>query len=107
VLAQFRDVVTHLPMATPLSTISKMFELPIGSQQRTPPPTDCLPYCFPDGTVFGDEDPQRVTFFVKKWRAWPDAKDTRKDQGVTFFFDEEEKLVRIESQVEGIPNRTK
>jgi len=106
VLAQFRDTVNDLPMGTTLGRIAKMFERPIVGEQRAHP-VDCLPYCFPDGTVFGDENPRRVTFFVKKWRAWPEATDTKKDQGVTFVFDGEEKLQRIESQVVGISSRSR
>jgi hypothetical protein len=64
---------------------------------------DKLPYRFPSGTMFSDNDPKRQVYYVKKWRE--EREGNPQDQTVTFFFDEHAKLTRIVSAVDGIHTR--
>lgn len=62
---------------------------------------DRLPYRFPDGTMFGDGDPESLIYYVKKWRQFEEH-DNPKDQTVTFVFDNQGRLVRVDSKADGI-----
>ena len=62
-----------------------------------------LPYRFPDGTMVGDHDPERLIYYLKKWRE--DDNDNPQNQSLTFVFDPQGRLIRIESQVDGIRSR--
>ncbi len=64
---------------------------------------DKLPYRFPDGTNFGDIDPPRLIYYVKKWRERREGNN--RDQTVTLVFDKQDRLVRIVSQADGVRNR--
>jgi hypothetical protein len=64
---------------------------------------DKLPYRFPDGTMFGDSDPKRLIYYVKKWRE--EYEGNSRDRTVTFVFDKHDRLAGIKSEVEGIRGR--
>jgi len=63
---------------------------------------DKLPYQFPDGAMLGDSDPRRLIYYVRRRR---EHEDRSEDRTGTLTF-KNDKLVRIESQVEGIRNRS-
>jgi hypothetical protein len=64
---------------------------------------DKFPYRFPDGTMLGDREPERLIYYVRKWRE--DDNNNPKNQTVTFVFDEQDRLTKINSQVDGIRSR--
>jgi hypothetical protein len=64
---------------------------------------DKLPYRFPDGTMLGERDPERLIHFVKKWRE--QDRPNPQDQTVTFVFDKQDRLTGIMSQADGIRSR--
>ena len=64
---------------------------------------DKLPYRFPDGTMLGESDPERLIYFVKKWRE--QDRPNPQDQTVTFVFDKQDRLTGIMSHADGIRSR--
>jgi hypothetical protein len=52
--------------------------------------------------MFGDHEPERLIYYVKKWRQY-EERDNPKDQTVTFVFDSQDRLVRVDSKADGIP----
>ena len=64
---------------------------------------DKLPYRFPDGTMFGDSDPKRLIYYVKKWRE--EDEGNSQDRTVTLVFDKHDRLTEVKSAVEGIRSR--
>jgi hypothetical protein len=61
---------------------------------------DKLPYRFPDGTMLGDHDPERLIYYVKKWRE--EQEGNSHDRTVTLVFDKNNRLTGTKSDVEGI-----
>jgi hypothetical protein len=101
-LNNFRAAVNELPMGSSEDILKHR----IGGDRLTSKNLydDKLPYRFPDGTVFlGDTSPLSVIYYVKKWR--DRNENNPQDQKVTFVFDEEDRLVQIISQADGIRNR--
>jgi hypothetical protein len=64
---------------------------------------DRLPFDFPEGTILGS-CPGDLTFYVKKWRLDWGSAEAPGDQSVTFVMDNDCRLQRIESRVDGIPS---
>lgn len=64
---------------------------------------DRLPYLFPDSTMSDSADPNRLIYYVKKRRQGYEGDS--KDRVITLAFDRNDRLVRIESQVDGIHSR--
>jgi hypothetical protein len=97
-LSSFRDVVNELPMHCPEGLVMNR----VGGGRLTSQALydDKLPYRFPDGTVFGDAEPNRLIYYLKKRREANN--DDPKDQKVTFVFDDEDRLAAIVSQADGI-----
>jgi hypothetical protein len=62
---------------------------------------DKLPFHFPDGAMSGDSDPRRLIYYVRRHR---EHQYNPEDQTVTLTF-ENDKLVRIKSEIAGFKNR--
>lgn len=60
-----------------------------------------LPFWFPELAV--SDDSAKVTYYTMKFRQ--SYKESANDRGVTFFFDQNHRLSRIESKVEGVASR--
>ena len=95
-LKDFQAAVNHIKLGSTEDHVAKM----VGSGGYTPQQLfdDRLPYRFPDGTIFGNSESS--IYYVKKWRE--NDNDNPKNQKVTFIFDEEDRLVRIDSKADGI-----
>jgi hypothetical protein len=53
--------------------------------------------------MFGDSDPKRLIYYVKKWRE--EDEGNSQDRTVTLVFDKHDRLTEIKSAVEGIRTR--
>ena len=76
----------------------------IGWGGITPHPLfdDKLPYRFPDGTMFGDDNPKQLIYYLKKRR---EGGENLQDQTVSFVFDKQDRLTGIISKADGIRSR--
>jgi len=109
-LAKFRQVVNHLKLGTPRVAIENQLgeEVVFDPRRRLRDLVrNRLPFSFPRGTVLTGPTccPLSLTYYVKKWRldyGMPEGPD---DRNVTFVLDENQRLLRIESRVEGIASR--
>jgi hypothetical protein len=100
-LMNFRTAVNELPLGSSEETVAN--HLGWGGLSHRESFEDKLPYRFPDGTMFGDSDPKRLIYYVKKWRK--EYEGNSQDRTMTLVFDENDRLARVESQVEGIRSR--
>ena len=100
-LKNFRTTVNRLPLGSSLDLVVNR----VGWDGLTSRELfdDRFPYRFPDGTMFGDSDPRRLIYYVKKWRKQRERNP--RDQTVTFVFDKQDRLARITSQVDGVGTR--
>ena len=97
--ADFQAAVEHLKLGSTQDHVVKVIGWGgLTSQQLF---DDRLPYRFPESTMFGDHEPERLIFYVKKWRQY-EERDNPKDQTVTFVFDSRDRLIRIDSKADRI-----
>jgi len=100
-LKNFQTAVNELPLGSSEEMVAS--RLGWGGLTRQELFKDKLPYRFPDGTMFGDSDPKRLIYYVKRWREEQDTDSW--DRRVTLIFDKNGRLARAESQVDGIRSR--
>jgi hypothetical protein len=100
-LKDFQAAVNHLKLGSTQDHVVKI----IGSGGLTSQRLfdDRLPYRFPEDTMFTDQEPESLIYYVKKWRQY-EERDNSKDQTVTFVFDSQDRLVRVDSKADGIPS---
>ena len=98
-LKDFQAAVNHLNPGSTEDNVVKIVGSGSFASQRLF--DDRLPYRFPDGTVFGDQEPKRLIYYVKKWRQY-EEQDNPKDKTVTFVFDNRDRLFKIDSKADGI-----
>jgi len=99
-LKSFQTTVNGLAMGTSEDAITNRVGWgALGSQRLF---DDKLPYRFPVGTMFGDHNPTRLIYYVKKWR---EQSENPKDQTVIFVLDPQDRVVAIRSKVEGVLSR--
>lgn len=98
-LKDLQGAVNHLKLG---STEDRVVQI-VGSDGLTSQQLfdDRLPYRFPDGTIFGNREPESLIYYVKKWRQYEEHENP-KDQSVTFVFDNKDRLVRVDSKADGI-----
>lgn len=100
-LKSFQNAVNDLPLGSSEDkVVSRIGWGGLTAQQLF---DDKLPYRFPDGTMFGDSNPERLIYYAKKWRE--EHRENPKDQTVTFVFDKQDRLTGIISQADGIRSR--
>jgi hypothetical protein len=107
-LAKFRQAVNNLKLGTQESAIYDQLGSEDGFDTRrrlSDLARDRLPFDFPEGTILGSSGPEGVTYYVKKWRIDRGAPEGPDDRSVTFVLDNDRRLQRIESRVEGITSR--
>ncbi|HKM49060.1 MAG TPA: hypothetical protein VJX69_15825 [Terriglobales bacterium] len=99
-LNNFQIAVNELPLGTSLEAVENRLgaALPFGRQLFK----DKLPYSFPEGTVFENTDTRRLFYYVKRRR---ENEGDSQDRTVTMVFDKNDKLARVESQVDAIRSR--
>ena len=97
----FQTAVNELPFGSSREMVAS--RLGWGGLTRQELFEDRLPYRFPDGTMFGDSDPKRLIYYLKKWRE--ENEGNSQDRTVTLVFDNHDKLAGIKSQVEGVRSR--
>jgi hypothetical protein len=107
-LAEFRQAVNNLKLGTQRIAIYHQLGdddgLDTGRRLRDLV-RDRLPFDFPIGTILASSGPERLTYYVKKWRLYRGSPEGPDDRSVTFVLDKDGRLQRIESRVEGIPSR--
>ena len=97
-LKDFQAAVNHIKLGSTEDNVVKTIGWGgLTSQQLF---DDKLPYRFPESTMLGDRDPESLIYYVKKWRE--NDNENPKNQKVTFNFDQEDRLVRIDSQADGV-----
>jgi hypothetical protein len=100
-LKNFRTVVNDLPLGiSEEMVVNRVGWGGLTSQELF---DDKLPYRFPDGTMLEDSDPKHLVYYAKKWREEQDT-DSR-DRTITLTFDKNDRLIRVNSQVDGIHSR--
>jgi len=106
-LRKFRQAVNDLKLGTPVYAITDQLGEGAGidmQRQIRDLARDRLPFDFPDGSITSSSD-ENLVYYVKRWRLHPDSPKGTDDQSVTFVFDKDRRLLRIESHVEGIVSR--
>lgn len=107
-LAKFRQAVNSFAIGTDLHTVYRQLgdSNGFGREQKLRDVTrDKLPFAFPYGAIVGTQSSCNIDFYVKKWRLdWGSPRGAG-DQYVTFVMDDDCRLIRIESRVDGIVNR--
>jgi hypothetical protein len=101
-LKEFQTAVNELPLGISEETLADRLGWGDGPSPRELF-EDKLPYRFPDGTMFGDSDPKRLIYYVKKWRE--EHEGNSQDRTVTLVFDKHDRLAGVKSEVEGIRDR--
>ncbi len=105
-LAKFRQAVNGLALGVDLRAVNRQFEDTNGSghdQKLRDLHPDSLQ--FPFGAEVGTPGSCNIEFYVKKWRLdWGSPRGPG-DQYVTFAMDDDCRLKRIVSRVDGIPSR--
>jgi hypothetical protein len=100
-LNSLRSAINGLPLGSPETiVVNRVGWDGLTSQELF---DDKLPYRFPDGTMVSDSDPKRLIYYVKKWRE--EREGNPRDKTVTFVFDQQGKLAKITSDVDGIQTR--
>jgi len=102
VLKNFQTAVNELPLGGSEEMVARRLGWSGLTQQELF--GDKLPYHFPDGAMFGDSDPKRLIYYVKKWREEFDT--SSKDGTVTLVFDKSDRLIRVDLQVDAIHSRS-
>jgi len=107
-LGKFRQAVNNFTLGTPETDIYDQLgegDGLHGGRRLYDLALDRLPFDFPEWSITGSDSPLILTYYVKKWRLYLGAPARPDDRSVTFVLDEDRRLRRIESRVEGIPSR--
>jgi hypothetical protein len=105
-LAKFRQAVNGFAIGTDLREVNRQLGATSGSgrdQKLRDLHRDSLQ--FPFGAEVGTQGSCNIDFYVKKWRLDWGSPRAPGDQYVTFVMDDDCRLKRIESRVDGIPSR--
>jgi hypothetical protein len=108
VLVKFRQAVNSFAIGTDLHTVYRQLGDTDGfgrDQKLRDLPRYRLPFQFPFGAIVGTQSSCNIDFYVKKWRLdWGSPRGPG-DQYVTFVMDDDCRLKRIVSRVDGISSR--
>jgi hypothetical protein len=107
-LVKFRNAVNNLALDADVRALYDQLgsNNEFGREQKLRDLTrDRLPFDFPDGAILGPPCSGELNFYVKKWRLDWGSPAGSGDRSVTFVMDDDCRLKRIESGVEGIASR--